>query len=131
MRHCCTRRKAYSNLARMIGSVACCFGLCGPGNGVNPTDGPMQSKHGGRGRLVVPGALDGPSCSTEPAGRRAMLAQGQCETESSKLCTFLTRFGAMRMLYTVLGITPAVGGAEPWPQVHPGILRGMRAAAGL
>ena len=25
----------------------------------------------------------------------------------------------------------AVGGAEPWPQVHPGILRGMRAAAGL
>ena len=32
-------------------------------------------------------------------------------------------------------ITPpgqaAVGGAEPWPQVHPGILRGVRAAAGL
>ena len=25
----------------------------------------------------------------------------------------------------------AVGGAEPWPQVHPGILRGVRAAAGL
>ena len=25
----------------------------------------------------------------------------------------------------------AVGGAEPWPQVHPGILRGARAAAGL
>jgi hypothetical protein len=24
-----------------------------------------------------------------------------------------------------------VGGAEPWPQVHPGVLRGMRAAAGL
>ena len=24
-----------------------------------------------------------------------------------------------------------VGGAEPWPQVHPGILRGVRAAAGL
>ena len=25
----------------------------------------------------------------------------------------------------------AVGGAKPWPQVHPGILRGGRAAAGL
>ena len=25
----------------------------------------------------------------------------------------------------------AVGGAEPWPRVHPGILRGVRAAAGL
>ena len=25
----------------------------------------------------------------------------------------------------------AVGGAEPWQQVHPGILRGVRAAAGL
>ena len=25
----------------------------------------------------------------------------------------------------------AVGGAEPWPQVHHGILRGARAAAGL
>ena len=25
----------------------------------------------------------------------------------------------------------AVGGAEPWPRVHPGILRGARAAAGL
>ena len=25
----------------------------------------------------------------------------------------------------------AVGGAEPWPQVHPGILRPVRAAAGL
>jgi hypothetical protein len=24
-----------------------------------------------------------------------------------------------------------VGGAEPWPQVYPGILRGVRAAAGL
>jgi hypothetical protein len=23
-----------------------------------------------------------------------------------------------------------VGGAEPWPRVHPGILRGVRAAAG-
>ena len=79
----------------------------------------------------MPGALDGPSCSTEPAGAPCWRSAGQCETDSSKLCTFLTRFGAMRMLYTVLGITPAVGGAEPWPQVHPGILRGMRAAAGL
>ena len=25
----------------------------------------------------------------------------------------------------------AVGGAEPWPQVHPGVVRGARAAAGL
>ena len=25
----------------------------------------------------------------------------------------------------------AVGGAWPWPRVHPGILRGVRAAAGL
>ena len=25
----------------------------------------------------------------------------------------------------------AVGGAEPWPRVHPGVLRGVRAAAGL
>ena len=25
----------------------------------------------------------------------------------------------------------AVGGAEPWPRVHSGILRGVRAAAGL
>ena len=25
----------------------------------------------------------------------------------------------------------AVGGAEPWPRVHPGVLRGLRAAAGL
>ena len=24
----------------------------------------------------------------------------------------------------------AVGGAEPWPQVHPGVVRGARAAAG-
>ena len=24
----------------------------------------------------------------------------------------------------------APGGAEPWPRVHPGILRGVRAAAG-
>ena len=23
-----------------------------------------------------------------------------------------------------------VGGAEPWPRVHPGVLRGVRAAAG-
>ena len=26
---------------------------------------------------------------------------------------------------------PAVGGAEPWPRVQPGVLRGLRAAAGL
>ena len=25
----------------------------------------------------------------------------------------------------------AVGGAEPWPRVQPGVLRGLRAAAGL
>ena len=25
----------------------------------------------------------------------------------------------------------AVGGAEAWPQVHPGVVRGARAAAGL
>ena len=25
----------------------------------------------------------------------------------------------------------AVGEAEPWPQVHPGVVRGARAAAGL
>ena len=25
----------------------------------------------------------------------------------------------------------AVGGAEPWPRMHPGVLRGLLAAAGL
>ena len=36
-----------------------------------------------------------------------------------------------RLPLAILPCRGAVGGAEPWPQVHPGVVRGARAAAGL
>ena len=61
-------------------------------------------------------------------GRGRASSAAACPSLGSRT---LTSFTTGRHPRTYAHGREAVGGAEAWPQVHPGVVRGARAAAGL